>query len=118
MRDCGILLTTQPTLEGTTGNLNWSADIIMTNWDGVTVERADNLQLVNLLLTDKDLGGTIPRPRLLPPPQPPDSAGSLRMAERPNHRIPDLWDPTHRQQKAGAVFSGHCPDALLRWIRD
>ena len=35
IRDCNILLAVKSTLEGTTGNLDWSTGSMMLNWDGI-----------------------------------------------------------------------------------
>ena len=59
VRDCSILLTAKDTLAGD-GTLNWSADLAMNRWTGVTVEREQDLYLKLLMLTDAGLTGTIP----------------------------------------------------------
>ncbi len=59
VRDCSILLTARDTL-AEEGSLNWSADLAMNSWQGVTVERAESLYLKLLMLTDAGLTGTIP----------------------------------------------------------
>ena len=35
--DCAALLASKDTLEGTTGNLNWSVDVVISDWNGITV---------------------------------------------------------------------------------
>ena len=59
VRDCSILLVARDTLAGD-GSLNWSADLLMSSWQGVTVDRVPSLYLKNLLLTDIGLTGSIP----------------------------------------------------------
>ena len=59
VRDCSILLTARDTLAGE-GTLNWSADLAMNSWQGVTVEREEFLYLKLLMLTDAGLTGAIP----------------------------------------------------------
>ena len=56
--DCAALLASKSTLEGTRGSLNWSADIVIGDWDGVIIAGNRVLQLrVN---NYEKLNGTIP----------------------------------------------------------
>ena len=55
--DCAVLLAAKETLEGTTGNLNWSADRAISDWDRVATA---NSRVSGLYLTSKSLNGTIP----------------------------------------------------------
>ena len=59
VRDCSILLTARDTLAGD-ATLNWSANLVMSRWDGVTLDWVPSLYVRYLLLTDKELTGTIP----------------------------------------------------------
>ena len=56
--DCAILLAAKDTLEGTSGNLNWSADVGIGEWDGVVI--ASNRVSELLLGYDYNLNGEIP----------------------------------------------------------
>ena len=56
--DCEALLSARDTLAGT-GSLNWSADIPITAWDGVTVEGTLE-RVTELSLASQGLTGTIP----------------------------------------------------------
>ena len=79
--DCAALLASKDTLEGTEGYLNWSADVRISGWRGVTIEsdRISRLELdehllngripaelgnlanlTNLDLSDNQLTGAIP----------------------------------------------------------
>ena len=60
--DCEALLSARDTLAGD-AVLNWSADIPMTEWEGVAVRGTPN-RLTGLYLKDKGLSGIIP-PELL-----------------------------------------------------
>ena len=55
--DCVTLLAAKDTLEGTNGNLNWSPDVRISSWDGVTIE---NNRVTRLDLDEHRLNGTIP----------------------------------------------------------
>ena len=56
--DCNTLLDAKDTLTGT-ATLNWSKDLAMSSWDGITL--GGTLQRVQMiLLTDEDLDGSIP----------------------------------------------------------
>ena len=55
--DCAALLASKDTLEGTTGNLNWSADRAISDWDGVTTA---NNRVSGLDIENNRLNGTIP----------------------------------------------------------
>ncbi|MYD52432.1 MAG: hypothetical protein F4W93_13280, partial [Dehalococcoidia bacterium] len=51
--------TAKPTLEGETGNLNWSADLAISQWDGVRT--AGSPRRVTLVrIQSKNLSGSIP----------------------------------------------------------
>ena len=56
--DCEALLAGKDTLVGT-GTLNWSADVPMVNWDGVSVGNSPT-RVVMLNLGDYRLNGGIP----------------------------------------------------------
>ena len=56
--DCNALLDLKDTLAGT-GTLNWSKDLAMTSWDGIRLG-GDPQRVHYLLLTDKELDGSIP----------------------------------------------------------
>ena len=56
--DCDMLLAARDTLAGT-GTLNWSADVPITTWDGVTVGGSP-LRATKLQLSDKGLTGELP----------------------------------------------------------
>ena len=56
MQDCIVLLAAKDALRGT-GTLNWSVDVAMADWDGVTVT-GDRVTAVKL--SNKGLDGTIP----------------------------------------------------------
>ena len=64
--DCAVLLAARDTLAGE-GALNWSADVPLTEWDGVTVSGTPR-RVTGLDLRNRGLTGTIP-PELgsLPP---------------------------------------------------
>ena len=55
--DCATLLTAKDTLEGDRGNLNWSADVGISDWDGVGI---DNDGVATLELSEYRLNGAIP----------------------------------------------------------
>ena len=55
--DCAALLAAKEALEGTTGNLNWSADVGISDWDGITVATG---RVEGLFLVQRSLNGTIP----------------------------------------------------------
>ena len=59
VRDCSILLSAKDTLVGN-GTLNWSENIVMSGWNGVSLDTVPSLYVRDLLLTDKGLTGTIP----------------------------------------------------------
>ena len=56
--DCARLLAARDTLAGT-GMLNWSADVPVTDWDGVTVGGSP-LRVTELRLSEEGLTGEIP----------------------------------------------------------
>ena len=56
--DCARLLTARDTLAGT-GTLNWSANVPIEDWDGVTVGGSP-LRITELRLSEKGLTGEIP----------------------------------------------------------
>ncbi len=62
--DCAALLASKDTLEGTTGNLNWSADSSIDSWDGVGISPNDivtaNNHVSGLWLYYQSLNGEIP----------------------------------------------------------
>ena len=57
--DCEALLESQSALEGTTGSLNWSRDLAITSWDGVTTSGTPS-RVTQLDLSDNSLNGSIP----------------------------------------------------------
>ena len=59
VQDCSTLLTAQPTLEGSNGDLDWSSDTPITGWEGLRVSNTTQ-RVTMLLLTDKGLDGAIP----------------------------------------------------------
>ena len=59
VRDCSLLLAARDTLAGD-GSLNWSADVLMSSWQGVTVDWVPSLYLKDLMLTGLGLTGSIP----------------------------------------------------------
>ena len=54
--DCNTLLDSKNTLAGT-ATLNWSKDLAMSSWDGITLS---GNRVGRIILTDKDLDGVIP----------------------------------------------------------
>ena len=72
--DCAVLLAARDTLAGD-GELNWSADVPLTEWEGVTVSGTPR-RVTGLDLRNRGLTGTIP-PELgnLPP-----TLATLRLA--------------------------------------
>ena len=58
MRDCETLLEAKDALRGTAA-LNWSVDVTIADWDGVTVEGTPG-RVTRLSLPSKSLTGTIP----------------------------------------------------------
>ena len=73
--DCEVLLVVRDTLRGT-GSLNWSADTVMTSWDGVTI-RGTPKRVTGLHLDSRGLTGTIP-------PEISELSGLLTLAMRNN----------------------------------
>ena len=59
VRDCSMLLAAKDTLAGE-GSLNWSADLLMSLWQGVTLDWVPSLYIRDLILTDLGLTGSIP----------------------------------------------------------
>ncbi len=57
--DCEALLASRDTLAGT-ATLNWSVDIAIGDWDGITVEGTPE-RVTKLILADKGLTGEIPQ---------------------------------------------------------
>ena len=57
--DCEILLEAKPTLEGETGNLNWSADLAISQWDGVRTAGSPR-RVTIVRIQGKNLSGSIP----------------------------------------------------------
>ena len=55
--DCATLLALKDTLAGASGNLNWSADIRISDWGGVTIEHN---RVTRLSLPNRSLNGAIP----------------------------------------------------------
>ena len=55
--DCATLLAAKDTLEGDSGNLNWSADVGISDWEGVSI---DNDGVATLELSEYRLNGAIP----------------------------------------------------------
>ena len=55
--DCEALLAGQDTLEGS-GALNWTADTLITDWDGIT--SLENQRVTRLYLQEKELNGSLP----------------------------------------------------------
>ena len=58
-RDCSLLLSAKDKLAGG-ASLNWSADLIITRWEGVTIRLSPSLRVRHLLLDDLGLTGRIP----------------------------------------------------------
>ena len=58
VEDCNVLLGLKETLAGT-ATLNWSKDLGMSSWDGIRLGGSPR-RVQFLLLTDKDLDGSIP----------------------------------------------------------
>ena len=56
--DCKALLQARDTLAGS-ATLNWSADLAITYWDGITVG-GEPLRVTKVVLSDRKLSGTIP----------------------------------------------------------
>ena len=56
MQDCMALLAAKDTLRGT-GTLNWSVDVAMADWDGITVRDG---RVTDIILVSKELSGTVP----------------------------------------------------------
>ena len=59
VRDCSLLLAAKDTLAGN-ASLNWGANLAMTRWQGVTLDRVPSLYVRDLILTDLSLTGSIP----------------------------------------------------------
>ena len=57
--DCETLLSVRETLSGTTGTLNWAANVPIDNWSGIAVEGTP-LRVSKLNLYTERLNGTIP----------------------------------------------------------
>lgn len=57
--DCSILLSAKDTLAGS-GTLNWSENLVMSGWNGVSLDSVPSLYVRDLLLTDMGLTGTMP----------------------------------------------------------
>ena len=55
--DCAVLLASKETLEGTTGSLNWSADLAISRWYGINTA---NNRVSSLELGLENLNGEIP----------------------------------------------------------
>ena len=58
VNDCEVMLAAKDTLQGT-ASLNWSADTVITSWDGVTVSGTPG-RVRGLDLSDEGLDGVIP----------------------------------------------------------
>ena len=58
-RDCSLLLSAKDKLAGG-ASLNWSADLIITRWEGVTIRLSPSPRVRHLLLDDLGLTGRIP----------------------------------------------------------
>ena len=60
--DCAALLASKDTLEGTTGNIDWSANVHINRWRGVTTanNRVVRLVLSTVSTLSSDLNGAIP----------------------------------------------------------
>ena len=58
--DCETLLGLKDELRGT-APLNWSANLVMSGWDGITITTVEGAQRVtSLLLSERQLDGTVP----------------------------------------------------------
>ena len=57
MADCAALLASKATLAGASGSLNWTADSVISGWDGVTIA---NSHVSKLELQSYGLDGAIP----------------------------------------------------------
>ena len=82
MSDCATLLAIKDTLAGTIGNLNWSADVGISSWDGVTIE---NNRVTRLELDEHRLNGTIP-PEL-------DNLDNLELLDLIGNQLTDAIPP-------------------------
>ena len=62
IQDCNALLSAKSALAGTTGNLNWSANLSIGSWDGVTLTTPSdaNSRVSALNLDGQNLNGVIP----------------------------------------------------------
>ena len=59
VRDCSILLTAKDELAGD-ATLNWSADLAIGSWQGITLGRNPSQHVRQIAFTDAGLTGTIP----------------------------------------------------------
>ena len=57
--DCQTLLGAKDDLRGT-GALNWSADLGMSSWDGLTTKERTTMRVTELRLANRELDGTLP----------------------------------------------------------
>ena len=55
--DCAALLVIKTTLAGADGNLNWSSDIRISDWNGILI---DDNRVAQLRLAEYRLNGAIP----------------------------------------------------------
>ena len=63
VRDCALLLESKAALNGTAAVLNWSANLAIASWDGVTTAAAGEggaARVTSLHLRNKGLAGVIP----------------------------------------------------------
>ena len=58
VQDCDALLRSKEALQGT-GNLNWSEDLPLGEWEGVTMSE-DPIRVTGLMLKDTGISGSIP----------------------------------------------------------
>ena len=58
VRDCSLLLASKDTLAGD-ATLNWSAGLVMSRWQGVTLDWVPSLYVRDLILTDLNLSGSV-----------------------------------------------------------
>ena len=59
VEDCSTLLAAKDALRGA-ADLDWSPGRSISQWEGITVERNVELELIRIALTDKSLTGVIP----------------------------------------------------------
>lgn len=58
--DCNVLLASRDSLNGTSGSLNWSTDVVIDDWDGLDEFHTDWKQIRRIEIQGRRLNGTIP----------------------------------------------------------